>query len=137
MRIILVSLPGSGKTTTTQLVKREMPGVNVINFGDKMFELASRKYGIKERSELGDVLTWEQNRELQIHVAKEISKMRGNILIDTYAAVKTPMGYLPGLTYEVLVEIKPNIIIYMEFDESVVLKRRKIERKSLWACLLT
>ena len=49
MKIVLVAVPGAGKSTTLNMVKEKMPDVAVVNYGDVMLDIAKRMYGITHR----------------------------------------------------------------------------------------
>lgn len=121
MRAIVAGIPGAGKTTVLNEVIKKA-GIEVINYGDVMFEMA-KKEGIKDRDEMRK-LPYEKQRELQRKAAEEIAK-KDNVIIDTHCTIKTPYGYLPGLPYDVLQILKPERIILIEADVDEILQRRK------------
>ena len=121
MRAIVAGIPGAGKTTVLNEVIKKA-GIEVINYGDVMFEMA-KKEGIKDRDEMRK-LPYEKQRELQRKAAEEIAK-KDNVIVDTHCTIKTPYGYLPGLPYDVLQILKPERIILIEADVDEILQRRK------------
>jgi adenylate kinase len=52
MKIIVAAVPGAGKTTTLEYVKKILPEAKVVNVGDLILEIAREKFGIKDRDEL-------------------------------------------------------------------------------------
>jgi adenylate kinase len=125
MKIIVVSVPGGGKSTVLEYVKRKIPRAKIITAGDIFLEIASKKYGIKDRDELRKKLTLEQQREIQEKVARRIAKMKEKILlINTHVTIKTPYGYFHALSEKTMKIMKPDMIILLEFDPKDVLKRR-------------
>ncbi len=124
VRVVLVAPPGAGKSTTLQLLKKIVPSIKVANFGDYMFKIAKEKYGIEHRDEMRRKLSLDDYRKIQIEAAREISKIEGDVIIDTHAAVKMPTGYYPGLPLDVVKELNPDAIVLLEFDADVILERR-------------
>lgn len=129
MRIIVTAVPGSGKTTVLNFVKRKIPDAKVVHEGDLVFELAARKFKIKNRDELRKKMSLPQQRILQMSVAKRIGRMKEKIiLVDSHLSIKTPEGYIPGLPEKAVDMIKPDVIIILEFHPKDILKRRKKDR---------
>jgi adenylate kinase len=125
MKIIVVSVPGGGKSTVLEYVKKKIPEVKIVTAGDIFLKIASKKYGIKDRDELRKKLTLEQQKEIQEKVARRIAKMKGKILlINTHVTIKTPYGYFHALSEKTMKIMKPDMIILLEFDPKDVLKRR-------------
>jgi adenylate kinase len=125
MKIIVVSVPGGGKSTVLKYVKKKIPEAKIVTAGDIFLEIASKKYGIKDRDELRKKLTLEQQREIQEKVARKIAKMKEKILlINTHVTIKTPYGYFHALSEKTMKIMKPDMIILLEFDPKDVLKRR-------------
>jgi len=130
MKIIVVSVPGGGKSTILNVVKKKLPKVKIVTAGDIYLKVAGRKYGIKNRDELRKKLTLDQQREVQEIVAKKISKIRGKIiLINTHVTIKTPYGYFHALSEKTMKIMKPNMIILLEFNPKDILKRRMADKK--------
>jgi len=121
MRVIIAGVPGAGKTTVLKEALK-IKDMEVINYGDVMFEMA-RQQGIKDRDEIRK-LPHEKQLELQVKAAKKIAE-KDNIIIDTHCTIKTPYGYLPGLPYDVLKIIKPKRIILVEASPYEIEERRK------------
>ncbi len=124
VRVVVLAVPGGGKSTTLQLLRKLRPEVRVVNFGDVMFEVAKRVYGIHDRDEMRKKLTLSDYRRLQELAAEEIGRIDGVVLIDTHAAIKTPYGYFPGIPEKVIKLMKPDAIVLLEFDPEIVLERR-------------
>lgn len=125
MKILVVAVPGGGKSTVLEYVKKMIPKAKIVTAGDLFLEIASKKYGIKDRDELRKKLTLEQQREIQEKVAKKIAKMKDKILfVNTHVTIKTPYGYFHALSERTMKIMKPDMIILLEFDPKDVLKRR-------------
>lgn len=130
MRIIVAAVPGAGKTTILEYVKKKLPEAKVVNVGDLIFEVAKKKFKIKERDEMREKLSIEQERVLQEKVAEKISKMKGKIIvIDTHMCIKMPNGYFPGMSDKVASLVKPDAIVVLDFDPKDILERRKSDSK--------
>ena len=121
MRIIIAGIPGAGKTTVLKEALK-IKDMEVINYGDVMFEIA-KQYGIKSRDEIRK-LPYEKQLELQLEAAKKIAE-KENVIIDTHCTIKTPYGYLPGLPYNVLKILQPKRIILVEASPHEIEERRK------------
>lgn len=125
MKILVISVPGGGKSTVLEYVKKILPKAKVVTAGDLFLEIASKKYGIKDRDELRKKLTLEQQREIQEKVARKIAKMKDKILlINTHVTIKTPYGYFHALSEKTMKIMKPDMIVLLEFDPKDILKRR-------------
>ena len=118
MRIIIAGIAGVGKTTVLKKLLEKFD-IEIVNFGDVMFEMA----GVKNRDEMRK-LPYERQLELQKKAAEKIAK-KENIIIDTHSTIKTPYGYLPGLPYDVLKILNPKRIILIEASPEEILARRK------------
>jgi len=130
MKIIVAAVPGAGKTTVLKFVRQKLKEARIVNVGDLVFSIAKKKYGIKNRDELRKKLTIEQERKVQEEAYKKIARMRGKyIFIDTHLSIKTPKGYFPGLSDEIIEMIKPEMIIVLEFPPKDILERRKKDKK--------
>lgn len=124
VRIIVTAVPGAGKSTILKRVVEKLPELKIINFGDVMLEEASKRFGITNRDELRKEVSFKDYKELQEVAARIISRMGGDLIIDTHAAVKTVYGYYPGLPSKVVEELNPDAIIFLEFRPEDILARR-------------
>ncbi len=126
-KVIITGVPGVGKTTVVNeaLKRLKEDGIEYqsINFGTFMFETAVKEKIVKDRDQMRS-LDREVQKKLQQSAGKAIGKVKGNVLIDTHASVKTPKGYLAGLPEWVLKEIMPDIIVLVETDDDQILMRR-------------
>jgi adenylate kinase len=122
MRAIVAGIPGAGKTTVLSLVKKLM-NVEIVNFGDLMFDHA--KNIVKDRDEMRK-LDINTIKELQIKTAATLTKFKDKqLIIDTHFVVKTNAGFMPGLNEEMLKIIKPNLLILIKAKPEEILRRRK------------
>ena len=126
-KIILVGIPGVGKTTllTTMvdILKDHKKNVVVINYGSLMFDVAQQN-GLKDRDELRKLSVSEQQR-LQKMAAEDISNMKDDvILIDTHAFISTKSGFYPGLPNYVIQIIQPSNFIAITASPDEIHDRR-------------
>ncbi|MFI5343332.1 MAG: adenylate kinase [Chlamydiales bacterium] len=121
--IILVGIPGVGKSSILQEVVRQIPTVLVINYGDTMLEEASsegitrdllRKMPLKEQQQIG------------IKAARKIVQQEtdGIVIIDTHALIRTNTGFFPGLPLDVLEILSPIAYALVECSPQIILERR-------------
>ena len=126
-KIILVGIPGVGKTTllTTmvEILKDNKKNVVVINYGSLMFDVA-KENGLTDRDQLRKLSVFEQQR-LQKLAAEQISNHEEEVvIIDTHAFVNSPEGYYPGLPEHVLKIIKPTNFVSVSAKPEEIYKRR-------------
>jgi len=125
MRLIVVAVPGSGKTTILRMVKERLPDVPIVNFGDVMFEMAKARYGIEKRDEMRKKIPPDEYKVLQEEAASKIGDMPGDLIIDTHASIKMERDkYYPGLTNSVVVRMRPTAIMVLEFSPHLIIQRR-------------
>jgi len=124
VRIVVVAVPGAGKSTILKKLLEKTPDLKVVNFGDYMFEEAKKSLGISDRDEMRRKIKPTDYKSLQEKAAMEISKLRGDLIIDTHAAIKTPYGYYPGMPSKVVETLNPDAIVALEFRPEDILQRR-------------
>ncbi len=126
-KIILVGIPGVGKTTllTTmvEILKDHKKNVVVINYGSLMFDVA-KENGLTDRDQLRKLSVFEQQR-IQKIAAEQISNREEEVvIIDTHAFVNSPEGYYPGLPEHVLKIIKPTNFVSVSAKPEEIYNRR-------------
>ena len=126
-KIILVGIPGVGKTTllTTmvEILKNNKKNVSVINYGSLMFDVA-KENGLTDRDQLRKLSVSEQQR-IQKIAAEQISNREEEVvIIDTHAFVSSPEGYYPGLPEHVLKIIKPTNFVSVSAKPEEIYNRR-------------
>ena len=126
-KIILVGIPGVGKTTllTTmvEILKDHKKNVVVINYGSLMFDVA-KENGLTDRDQLRKLSVFEQQR-LQKLAAEQISSHEEEVvIIDTHAFINSPEGYYPGLPEHVLKIIKPTNFVSVSAKPEEIYNRR-------------
>jgi len=126
-RVIIVGIPGVGKTTlvskVVELLRSKKISVNVSIFGTVMFEEA-KKNGIKDRDDLRKLSVPEQ-KKLQSMAAKKIASLTDDIVIvDTHAFIATKEGFYPGLPHNVLEILMPDSFIMISARPEEIYNRR-------------
>lgn len=115
-----MGLPGAGKSTVLKSLKTEY---EILNWGDLMFEIEKREFGIQNRDEMRKIPI-DKQKWVQEMVAKALSKMTGKILLDTHCSVSTPSGYFPGLPFNLLNLLPVEALVLITANPSDVAKRR-------------
>lgn len=126
-RVIIVGIPGVGKTTVVskvvELLKTKNISVSVSIFGSIMFEEA-KKVGVQSRDDLRK-LSVKQQKELQSLAAKKIASITDNaVIVDTHAFISTKEGFYPGLPYNVLEILNPDSFIMITARPEEIYNRR-------------
>ena len=126
-KVIVVGIPGVGKTTVVSKVVEKLNALNksvsVHSFGTVMFEEA-KENGLKDRDDLRK-LTVEEQKNLQKKAAEKIAEHQENIvIIDTHAFISTKEGYYPGLPHYVIQILKPTHFIAVSAKPDEIYNRR-------------
>jgi adenylate kinase len=124
--IILVGIPGSGKSSILQETMNQVPSIRVINYGDKMLEIASSE-GLT-RDMLRKMPVADQQK-IGVKAAKKITREGGDItIVDTHALIRTDAGFCPGLPYKVLEILEPKACAWIECPPALIIERRSKDR---------
>ena len=126
-KVVVVGIPGVGKTTVVSKVVEKLNALNksvsVHSFGTVMFEEA-KENGLKDRDDLRK-LTVEEQKNLQKKAAEKIAEHQENIvIIDTHAFISTKEGYYPGLPHYVIQILKPTHFIAVSAKPAEIYNRR-------------
>ena len=126
-KIILVGIPGVGKTTLlskiVEIIKNHDKSVSVVSYGTLMFNVA-KENGLNDRDELRKLPVSEQ-LNLQKIAAEKIAEQREEVvIIDTHAFINSPEGYYPGLPDHVLKIIKPTNFVSVSAKPEEIYNRR-------------
>ncbi len=120
--IVLVGVPGCGKSSILKETVRQIPSVVVVNYGDKMLEEAALT-GITRDTLRKMPLSAQQ--EIGIKAAKKLIRQQEQIaIIDTHALIRTEIGFCPGLPKEVLHILSPRALVWIECQPFLILQRR-------------
>ena len=122
---IVVGLSGVGKSTVleeaTKLASEEY---EIINYGDRMLEIAMQEGLVDSRDEIKEISSEEQ-KEVQKKAAESIveDSEDGNVIVDTHAAIQTPHGYLPGLPKWTIENLEPQHLIVLDASAEEIYER--------------
>ena len=119
--IIVMGLPGAGKSTMLSAAAKT--GYKIVNYGDLMFEIASKEGFVKHRDELRKMGTATQ-KKVQSAVGDALSKMNGKIILDTHCSISTQSGYLPGLPQSLLSKLNVDRLVLINAPPEEILARR-------------
>ena len=127
-RVVVVGIPGVGKTTIVSNVKSvlEENGIKTIlaEFGKIMLEEAN-KFDIKNRDEIRRLSIREQ-KKLQNLAAERITQINADVVvIDTHLFINTKEGYYPGLPFDLLNNLKPTNLVLITANPEEIYQRRQ------------
>lgn len=122
--IIVMGVPGVGKTSVLKGAAEKKPEYRIVNYGDLMLEIFGEKYEIQNRDEMRKAPVAQQ-KAVQKAVAQKLSKMGGKVILDTHCSVQTPNGYLPGLPFELLKKLKVERLVLLSATMDEIYNRRK------------
>ncbi len=124
---IVVGLPGAGKSTVLSKFKEKNSEWRIIVYGTLMFEIA-KEFGINDRDEMRKS-SLELQRKIQKRVGEELSKIKEEkVILDTHAAIKTNTGYLPGLPFDVVKNLRVEGVILITAKAEEILERRERDK---------
>ena len=127
LRVVVVGIPGVGKTTVVNGVVSELAGAKLVNFGTLMFEAARSLKWVKDRDEMRKMPVEKQKR-LQKIAASRIAKMKGKaVIVDTHLFIRTEEGFWPGLPFEVVRAMQPTHLILVVATPEEIAKRRSAD----------
>jgi adenylate kinase len=127
LRVIVVGVPGVGKTTVVQGIVSGLPGSKLVTFGTVMLESARALRWVKDRDEMRK-MTVDRQKRLQRIAATKISKMRGKaVVLDTHLFIRTDEGFWPGLPFEVVRALRPTHLVLVEATPEQIAKRRSAD----------
>jgi adenylate kinase len=125
LRVVIVGVPGVGKSTVVEKSREAVPGSTVQVFGTAMFDEALRLKWVKHRDEMRKLPVAKQQK-LQEAAAARISRGKGKVVfIDTHLFIRTPEGFWPGLPLRVIQPMKPTHLILVVASPKEILARRK------------
>jgi adenylate kinase len=125
LRIVIVGVPGVGKSTVVAKANAAVAGSAVQVFGTAMFDEALRLKWVKHRDEMRKLPVKKQEK-LQEAAAARISRGKGKVVfIDTHLFIRTPEGFWPGLPLRVIRPMKPTHLLLVEASAKQILARRK------------
>jgi len=119
--IIVMGMPGAGKTTILKSLKTDY---QIVNYGDLMLEIEKKEFGIKDRDDMRK-LPIEKQKRAQKLAAEALSKMPSKTILDTHCSIATPSGYFPGLPFELLKMLKVEALVLVTANVEEIVTRRK------------
>ena len=126
-RVVVVGIPGVGKSTVVDRFLAGYSGAKVVTFGTVMFESARAKKWVKDRDQMRK-LPVEKQKLLQKAAATAIAKMKDKVVVvDTHLFIRTNEGFWPGLPFEVVRAMKPTHFVLVEASPEDVAKRRSAD----------
>lgn len=125
--IVVMGVPGAGKTTVLTKAVERSPGWRIITWGDVMAELAKQKGIAKDRDEMRK-LPLDAMKRLQEETADRLAKEKGNWVLDTHCSINTPDGYYPGLPFSVLSRMKVRKLILVDAPLEDIIRRRAADK---------
>lgn len=127
--MVVVGIPGVGKTTVVGKLAAKLKGSELVTFGSVMFDEAKRKKWAKHRDDLRK-LTVERQRRLQTMAAASIASMRkAAVIVDTHLFIRTNEGFWPGLPFEVARALRPTHLVLVEASPEEISSRRASDRQ--------
>lgn len=125
--IIVMGVPGAGKTSVLNGVMAKKPEYRIVNYGDLMLEIFKEKYNLQNRDEMRKASIVQQ-KAVQKAVAIKLSKMEGKVILDTHCSIQTPKGYLPGLPFELLKKLKVERLVLVSATLDEIYGRRQNDK---------
>lgn len=122
--IIMMGVPGVGKSSVLNGIRQRKPDYSIVNYGDLMLEIFREKYGVQNRDEMRKAPV-SQQKAVQKAVALKLSKMEGKTILDTHCSIQTPKGYLPGLPFGLLNELNVERLILLSATVDEIYGRRR------------
>jgi len=122
--IVVMGLPGAGKTTVLQGAMAGVSGWKILNYGDLMFEIAKGEGLVSDRDEMRK-LPVKQQKRVQDEVGDKLAGMKGRIILDTHCSVHTPTGYMPGLPFDQLRKLDIDYLVFVSAPAKDIMGRRR------------
>ncbi len=124
---IVVGLSGVGKgTVLEEAMLLSETEYKIINYGDKMLEIAKDRDLVENRDEMKNIDV-ETYKDIQKEAAEQIFEESEDqdVIVDTHAAIKSPFGYIPGLPKWSIENLQPEKIIILDASAEEILSRRQ------------
>jgi adenylate kinase len=127
LRVVVVGIPGVGKTTVVDKLVPKVKGAKLVVFGTVMLEEAKRRRWVRDRDQLRK-LTVGRQKDLQKLAATRISALKDKVVfVDTHLFIRTKEGYWPGLPFDVVRAMKPTHLVLVEATPEEVERRRSAD----------
>lgn len=128
--IVVVGLTGVGKTSVIEAAQDKTDlDIEVISYGTKLLSMAKRRGLVDSRDDLTE-MPREDYDKLQVETARRIARdvqksAADKLILDTHAALDTPVGYRPGLSGRDIDEMNPVQFIQIYANALSVRERRE------------
>ncbi len=128
--VIVVGVPGAGKSTVVDKIAKLCKEYTLVNVGDMMLEVGKKKGYLTEKDNHDTMRgrSNEERQELIREVFNEIAKMKGDVIIDTHASISKHGRFMPGLPGDVISGLKDSLKGVICIDaptESIILRRER------------
>ena len=120
--LIVMGLPGVGKSSVLKSMKERHPSVELINYGDLLFSAAKKQFNLPDRDRIVD-LPMKEHAAIQREAILQI-KGGKNTILDTHAVLKKPSGFLPGLAPELLSKKEIEGFVFIDAPTKDIIERR-------------
>ena len=120
--LIVMGLPGVGKSSVLKSIQAKRPKVKIVNYGDLLFFAAKKRFNLSDRDKIVG-LSMKDHMVIQNEAIKEIDSGPMAIL-DTHAVLKKPSGFLPGLSPELLERPGIEGFIFIDAPTRDIIERR-------------
>lgn len=124
LRVVVVGIPGVGKTTVVDRLVSGFRGAKLANFGSVMLESALALKMVKHRDEIRKLPVAKQKRLQRIAAAKIARMKQSLVVVDTHLFIRTAEGFWPGLPFDVVRALKPTHLVLVEATPGDVAARR-------------
>ena len=127
VRVVVVGIPGVGKSTVVDRLVDGYPGARLVTFGTVMLQEAKAKKWARDRDQLRRLPVGKQKR-LQKVAATAISRMKEKVVVvDTHLFIRTNEGFWPGLPFDVVRAMQPTHLVLVEASPEDVARRRSVD----------
>ena len=128
IRVVILGIPGVGKSTIVQKLTQSLRGSRVVNYGSIMLEEGLKMKWAKKRDALRR-LPVEKQKQLQRLAAASISKLKDPIVVvDTHLFIRTKEGFWPGIPFDVARALKPTHLVLVEATTKEISSRRASDK---------
>jgi adenylate kinase len=128
LRVVVVGIPGVGKSTVVDKLISNYPGARLLNFGTFMFEEAVARKWVKDRDQMRKMPV-EKQKQLQKAAAVTISRSKAKVaVVDTHLFIRTHEGFWPGLPFDVVRALRPTHLVLVEAAPQEIMTRRSADK---------
>ena len=124
--VIVMGLPGAGKSTVLAAVPERRKDYVIRNGGDMMSSIAIAKKYVDHRDKVR-AMPQEKQKEIQAEMFNSLSQEKGKIIFDTHSAIKTPEGYLIGIPHDRIPSLDIAGFIYITAPPEQIFERRQLD----------